>query len=54
MTSPDVPPPIKVYGASPAGLTDSVFDRRWPRLALVVIIALGIVEITWIVGQKQG
>jgi len=54
MTSPDVPPPMKVHGASPAGLTDSIFDRRWPRLALVVIIALGIVGITWTVEQKQG
>ncbi|MGI8484992.1 MAG: TlpA family protein disulfide reductase [Thermomicrobiales bacterium] len=57
MATADIPPPAPENdnpGSAPAKLQPSIMEQRWPRLALVLVIALGIVGITWTIGQKQG
>lgn len=53
MTNNKALPPAPEPGASTKPEV-SILDQRWPRLLLVLLLAIGIVGITWTIGQKQG
>lgn len=57
MATADVPPRLPAPEdevKAPPKPKPGIMDQRWPRLALVLVIALGIVGITWTIGQQQG
>ncbi|HWV34745.1 MAG TPA: TlpA disulfide reductase family protein [Thermomicrobiales bacterium] len=54
MANVDVPTPAPDQGQPSTTGPGSLFERRWPRLALVLVLALGIVGVTWLVGQRAG
>ncbi|HEU0164292.1 MAG TPA: TlpA disulfide reductase family protein, partial [Thermomicrobiales bacterium] len=52
---PTAQPSTPTRGVKPnPGKPSSIFDQPWPRLALVLVIVLGIVGVTFAVGQKEG
>ena len=50
MANADIPAPSPNQTPS----SPNLFDQRWPRVILVLVIALGIVGITYAVGQRNG
>ncbi len=55
MATADLPPPAPDRSEkAPTPPKPGILDQRWPRLALVLVIAAGIVGITWTIGQKEG